>query len=104
MNEKKKNANKQYDKAMKTTILNLFEITERGNAMGDGVIDALEILRIQKGDEFGVLVATKALGKALAAVKYIYEKKGHPVDELMKNEMESFLLEFKLNPEKLQYM
>ena len=91
-------------KEMKTAVLNLYEIAERGNAWGDEVIDALEILRMKEGDDFAVLVAAKALGKTLAAVKFIYEKKGVPFGELLNNEMESFLLGFKLNPEKLQYL
>lgn len=97
-------ANKMVGEVNASVFPNLYSVAERGNGLGDEIIDSLEILRMKEGDDFGVLVAAKAIGKAMAAIKYIYEEKGFPIDELLTNEKESFLLGFKLNPESLQYI
>lgn len=102
--EKVTKANKKVGEMNASVTPNLHLVAEKGNGFGDEIIDSLEILRMKEGDGLGVLVAVKAIGKAIAAMKYIYEQKGFPVDELLTNEKESFLLGFKLNPKLLQYM
>lgn len=97
-------ANKKFGAVNASVFSDLYSVAEMGNGLGDEIIDSLEIIRMKEGDDFGVLVAAKAIGKAMAAIKYIYEEKGYPIEELLNNEKESFLLGFKLNPEILQYM
>lgn len=95
-------ANKKFGAVNASAFPDLYSVAEMGIGLGDEIIDSLEIIRIKEGDDLGVLVAAKAIGKAMAAIKYIYEEKGFPIDDLITNEKKSFLFGVKLNPEMLQ--